>query len=119
MTVALNTLLASVAGGLATTLTIWIKAGKPDVSMICNGILAGLVAITAPCGAVNPAMSVIIGAVGGVLVVFSVFFLEKIRIDDPVGAVSVHGVCGLWGLLSIGLFARYDDAFLGRPKAGL
>jgi Amt family ammonium transporter len=87
--------------------------------MICNGVLAGLVAITAPCGSVSPGMSVIIGAVGGILVVFSVFFFEKIKIDDPVGAVSVHGVCGAWGLLSVGLFAQYDDAFLGRDNAGL
>jgi Amt family ammonium transporter len=61
----------------------------------------------------------VIGGVGGVLVVFSVLFFDKIKIDDPVGAISVHGVCGLWGLLSIGLFARYDDAFLGREDAGL
>jgi Amt family ammonium transporter len=119
ITVAVNTLLAAVAGGLACTVTIWLKTGKPDLAMICNGVLAGLVAITAPCGAVNAGMSVIIGAVGGVLVVFSVFFFDRIRIDDPVGAVSVHGVCGAWGVLSVGLFARYDDAFLGRPNAGL
>jgi Amt family ammonium transporter len=117
--IAVNTLLASAAGGVATTIVIWLKAGKPDLSMIGNGVLAGLVSITAPCGTVNAAMSVVIGAIGGVLVVFSVFFLEKRRIDDPVGAASVHGVCGLWGLLSIGLFARYDDAFLGREEAGL
>ena len=117
--VAMNTLLASAAGGLATTITIWLKAGKPDLSMICNGVLAGLVSITAPCGSVNGAMSIVIGAVGGVLVVFAVYFFEKRKVDDPVGAVSVHGVCGLWGLLSVGLFARYDDAFLGREKAGL
>jgi Amt family ammonium transporter len=119
MIVGINTLLAAAAGGLATTVTIWAKTGKPDLSMICNGVLAGLVAITAPCGSVNPGMSVIIGAVGGILVVFSVFFFEKIKIDDPVGAVSVHGVCGAWGLLSVGLFAQYDDAFLGRDDAGL
>ncbi|MGB0112986.1 MAG: ammonium transporter [Ilumatobacteraceae bacterium] len=119
MTVAVNTMLAACAGGLACTITIWLKAGKPDVAMICNGVLAGLVAITAPCGAVNAGMSVVIGAVAGVLVVFSVFFFDKIKIDDPVGAVSVHGVCGAWGLLSIGLFAQYDDAFLLRPNAGL
>ncbi len=119
MIVGINTLLAAAAGGLATTVTIWLKTGKPDLSMICNGVLAGLVAITAPCGSVNPGMSVIIGAVGGILVVFSVFFFEKIKIDDPVGAVSVHGVCGAWGLLSVGLFAQYDDAFLGRADAGL
>jgi Amt family ammonium transporter len=119
MTVGLNTLLASVAGGFATTITIWLVAGKPDLAMIGNGVLAGLVSITAPCGAVNPGMSVVIGLVGGVLVVFAVLFFDKIKVDDPVGAVSVHGVCGAWGLLSIGLFAKYDDAFLGRNDAGL
>jgi ammonium transporter, Amt family len=119
ITVAVNTLLAACAGGVATTITIWLKTGKPDLAMICNGVLAGLVAITAPCGAVNAGMSVVIGAVGGVLVVFSVFFFDRIKIDDPVGAVSVHGVCGAWGVLSVGLFARYDDAFLGRDNAGL
>jgi Amt family ammonium transporter len=112
-------MLAAAAGGLFTAITITIKTGKPDLAMIGNGVLAGLVAITAPCGAVTPLMSVIIGAVAGVLVVFSVFFFDKIKIDDPVGAVSVHGVCGAWGLLSIGLFATYDDAFLGREDAGL
>jgi Amt family ammonium transporter len=64
-------------------------------------------------------MSVVIGAVGGVIVVFSVLFFDKVRIDDPVGAISVHGVVGAWGVLSIGLFATYDDAFLGREDAGL
>ncbi len=119
ITVAVNTLIAACAGGIACTITVWLKTGKPDLAMICNGVLAGLVAITASCGAVNPGMSVIIGAVGGILVVFSVFFFDRIKIDDPVGAVSVHGVCGMWGVLSVGLFARYDDAFLGREKAGL
>jgi len=119
MTVAVNTMLAAAAGGVATTILIWAWKGKPDVAMICNGILAGLVAITAPCGAVNAGMSVVIGLIAGLLVVCSVLFLDRIHIDDPVGAVSVHGVCGLWGVLSIGLFARYDDAFLGREDAGL
>ncbi len=118
-TIALNTMLAAAAGGLFTAITITLKTGKPDLAMIGNGVLAGLVAITAPCGAVTPVWSIVIGAVAGVLVVFSVFFFDKIKIDDPVGAVSVHGVCGLWGLLSVGLFARYDDAFLGREDAGL
>jgi len=68
---------------------------------------------------VTPVWSIVIGGVAGVLVVFSVLFFDKIKIDDPVGAISVHGVCGAWGLLSIGLFARYDDAFLGREDAGL
>ena len=87
--------------------------------MIGNGVLAGLVAITAPCGAVDPWAAFVIGAVGGVLVVFSVFFFDKLKIDDPVGAISVHGVCGAWGVLSIGFFAKYDDAFLQRENAGL
>jgi ammonium transporter, Amt family len=117
--IAVNTLIASAAGGLATTITVWAKTGKPDLAMICNGVLAGLVSITAPCGSVNPAMSLVIGAVGGVIVVFAVFGFDRIGVDDPVGAVSVHGICGLWGLLSVGLFAQYDDAFLGRPDAGL
>ena len=119
MTVGVNTMLAAVAGGLLCTITIWIVGGKPDLAMIGNGVLAGLVAITAPCGTVDPIPAFIIGGVGGVLVVFSVLFFDRIQIDDPVGAISVHGVCGAWGLLSIGLFAKYDDAFLGREDAGL
>jgi len=102
-----------------TTIVIWLVAGKPDLGMIGNGVLAGLVAITAPCGAVDPLPAFIIGGVAGVLVVFAVFFFDSIRVDDPVGAVSVHGVCGFWGVVSIGLFAKYDDAFLGREDAGL
>jgi ammonium transporter, Amt family len=118
-TIAVNTMLAAAAGGFVTALTIWLVAGKPDLALIGNGVLAGLVAITAPVGAVTPIWSVVIGGIGGVLVVFSVLFFDKIKVDDPVGAISVHGVCGLWGLLSVGLFARYDDAFLGREDAGL
>jgi Amt family ammonium transporter len=114
MTVGVNTMLAAVAGGLFCAVTIWLVAGKPDVAMIGNGVLAGLVAITAPCGTVDPFPAFVIGGIGGVLVVFAVFFFDKVKIDDPVGAISVHGVCGAWGLLSIGLFAKYDDAFLGR-----
>jgi len=119
MTVALNTMLAAVAGGLFCTTTIWVVSGKPDLAMIGNGVLAGLVAVTAPAGAITPIAAFVIGSIGGILVVFSVFFFEKIKIDDPVGAVSVHGVVGAWGLLSVGLFAKYDDAFLGRDDAGL
>ncbi len=118
-TVAVNTMLAAAAGAFATTVTVWAKSGKPDVAMISNGALAGLVAITGPCGAVDPLPAVLIGAVGGVIVVFAVFFFDKVKVDDPVGAISVHGVCGAWGVLSIGLFAKYDDAFLGREDAGL
>ncbi len=117
--IAVNTMLAAAAGVLATTITIWLVAGKPDVAMIGNGALAGLVAITGPCGAVNPGMSCVIGAVGGIIVVFSVLGFDRAKIDDPVGAISVHGTVGAWGVISIGLFAQYDDAFLGRDDAGL
>src|SRR5205814_2672849 len=78
---------------------------KPDPSMLCNGMLAGLVAITAPCAFVNPVGAGIIGAISGVLVVYSVFFFEARGVDDCVGAISVHGVNGLWGVLSVGIFA--------------
>ena len=118
-TIAVNTMLAAAAGGLATTITIWLVAGKPDLAMIGNGVLAGLVAITAPCGAVTAGWAAAIGAIGGIIVVVSVLFFDKVKIDDPVGAISVHGVCGLWGLLSVGLFSTYDDAFLLREDAGL
>ena len=118
-TIAVNTMLAAVAAGFVCAITITLVAGKPDLAMIGNGVLAGLVAITAPCGAVTPLMSVVIGGIAGALVVGSVLLFDKLKIDDPVGAISVHGVCGLWGLLSIGLFATYDDAFLGREDAGL
>ncbi|BAN01325.1 ammonium transporter [Ilumatobacter coccineus] len=117
--IALNTILAAAAGGLATTVLIWVKTGKPDIAFIGNGVLAGLVAITGPCGTATPIMSIVIGAVGGIIVVFAVLFFDKIKIDDPVGAISVHGVVGIWGVLSIGIFAKYDDAFLGRDDAGL
>jgi Amt family ammonium transporter len=84
---------------------MWIRYGKPDPSMMCNSMLAGLVAITAPCAFVTPVGAFIIGAVAGVLVVVSVFFFDRIKVDDPVGAISVHGVNGAWGVLAVGLFA--------------
>jgi Amt family ammonium transporter len=99
-----NTNLAAATGAVFALLVSWFKFGKPEVSMSLNGALAGLVGITAGCANVSPASSVIIGAVAGVLVVFSVLLLDKIRIDDPVGAVSVHGVCGAWGTLAAGIF---------------
>ena len=119
MSVAVNTLIAAAAGGAVAAIVVMMKTGKPDVGMVGNGVLGGLVGITAGCGAFNTFGSLITGAVAGSLVVFSVLFIEKKGIDDPVGAVSVHGTCGIWGVLSIGLFARYDDAFLGRDDAGL
>ena len=119
MSVAVNTILAAAAGTVVAAATIWAVSGKPDIAMAGNGTLAGLVAITAPCGAVDPWAAAVIGAVGGGIVVASVLFIDRIGVDDPVGAVSVHGAAGIWGTLSIGLFARYDDAFLGREDAGL
>jgi Amt family ammonium transporter len=84
---------------------MWVRYGKPDPSMMCNSMLAGLVAITAPCAFVSPVSAFIIGAVAGTLVVISVFFFDKIKVDDPVGAISVHGTNGAWGVLALGLFA--------------
>ena len=117
--IAVNTMLAAAAGAAGATIAIWIKSGKPDVAMIANGVLAGLVSITAGTGTMAPVGSFITGLVGGFIVVGAVLFFDRIRIDDPVGAISVHGVCGVWGTLAVGLFARYDDAFLGRGDAGL
>jgi ammonium transporter, Amt family len=106
--VTVNTMLASVAAALAAMVTMWSMKMKPDVSMLCNGMLAGLVAITAPCAFVSPWAAVLIGVVAGFLVVKSVFFWERRGVDDPVGAISVHGVNGLWGVLSVGLLANGD-----------
>ncbi len=99
-----NTNLAAAAGACTALLTSWIKFGKPEVGMSLNGALAGLVAITAGCANVAPGSAIIIGAIAGVLVVLSVLFFDKLKIDDPVGAVSVHGVNGAWGTLAAGLF---------------
>jgi Amt family ammonium transporter len=110
--VVVNTLLASVAGAVAAMLTLYAKRMKPDPTMMCNGLLAGLVAVSASCGLVDSRLAALIGAVAGVLVVLSVMFWEKRGIDDPVGAISIHGVGGLWGLLALGLLAD------GRHAAG-
>jgi Amt family ammonium transporter len=114
-----KTLVAGCAGAVVAMLVNWLTDGKPDVSMAANGLLAGLVSITAPVGTVETWAAVLIGAVGGAIVVFAVKMFDRLKVDDPVGAISVHGVCGTWGTLSIALFARYDDAFLGREDAGL
>ncbi|OGV99505.1 MAG: hypothetical protein A3D97_03850 [Nitrospinae bacterium RIFCSPHIGHO2_12_FULL_39_42] len=103
--VAINTCIAGAVGGVAATFAAYLALGKPDLSMVLNGILAGLVAITAPCNWVTPAGSFIIGLVAGILVVYAVLFFDKIKVDDPVGAISVHLVNGVWGTLSLGLFA--------------
>jgi Amt family ammonium transporter len=118
--VATNTMLAGAMGSFTSLLYVWIRYGKPDVSMVCNGMLAGLVAITAPCAYVNSISAVIIGGVAGLLVVWSVLFVERIlKVDDPVGAIAVHGFNGAWGVLAIGLFAdgTYGDGMNGVPGA--
>ena len=102
--IAVTTNLAAAAGGTTATFTTWIKDGKPDLSMIINGILAGLVGITAGCADVNYLSAIIIGGIAGIIVVFSVAFFDSIKIDDPVGATSVHLVCGIWGTLAVGIF---------------
>lgn len=99
-----NTNLAAAAGAVVTMIVSWMKFGKPEVGMSLNGALAGLVGITAGCANVTPNSAIIIGAIAGFIVFFSVLFFDRIRIDDPVGAISVHGVCGAWGTLAAGLF---------------
>jgi Amt family ammonium transporter len=104
--VALNTAAAAAFGSVAAMFWIMQRTGKPDPGMMANGMLAGLVAITAPCAFVQPWAAALIGAIAGVLVIESVFFVErKLKIDDPVGAISVHGVCGIFGVLSVGIFS--------------
>ncbi|HEX9546389.1 MAG TPA: ammonium transporter, partial [Acidimicrobiales bacterium] len=117
--VAVNTMLASAAGAIFAMFYMWAKYGKPDPSMMINGMLAGLVAITAPCAFVSSFWAFVVGALAGVLVCWSVFFIERtLKVDDPVGAISVHGTCGAWGVLSLGIFAdgSYGDGFNGVPS---
>jgi ammonium transporter, Amt family len=116
--IAVNTMLASAAGAFGSYVYLRARFGTPDVSMMCNGMLAGLVAITAPCAFVTAPAAVLIGLVAGVLVVVSAMFIETtLKVDDPVGASSVHGTCGVWGVISLGLFAdgRYGDGWNGVP----
>jgi Amt family ammonium transporter len=104
--VAVNTMLAGMTGSFGALCYMWVRYGKPDASMSGNGLLAGLVAITAPSGFVNPVGSAIIGLIAGLLVCLSVEHFDRVaRIDDPVGAISVHGANGLWGVIAVGLFA--------------
>jgi len=105
---AINTLLAGAAGGCSAMTYMWLfgPAKKPDAGMSVNGLLAGLVAITAPCAFVDPWAAVVIGLIAGVLVVFASSLLEKLKIDDPVGAVPVHLFNGAWGVLAVGIFAN-------------
>ena len=104
--VATNTALAAAFGAVVGMFWSMRRLGKPDPGMMANGMLAGLVAITAPCAFVSPQAAAIIGAISGVLVIESILFVEKLKIDDPVGAISVHGVCGTFGVLAVGLFAN-------------
>lgn len=103
--IAMVTMIAAAAGCIGATVSTWLKFGKPDLSMTLNGCLAGLVSITACCGSVSIVGAMAIGLIGGIIAVFAVLFFEmKLRVDDPVGAVSVHGICGVWGTLAVGLF---------------
>lgn len=114
--IALTTALGSCTGIIGAMIVSWTVGGKPDLSMIINGCLAGLVSVTAPCAVISPVGALIIGFIAGIIVVFSVYAFDKLRIDDPVGAVSVHLINGVWGTLAVGLFAvpQYFDG-----KAGL
>ena len=114
--VAMNTTLAPAAGAIAGMVTAWLKFGKPDLTLALNGALAGLVGITAPCAAVGPGSAIAIGTASGVLVVYGIIWLNLIQIDDPVGAIPVHGLCGVWGTLAVGIFGQ---AALGAPQDGL
>jgi Amt family ammonium transporter len=118
--VATNTAIAAAFGASIGMAWIWFRGGKPDPGMMINGMLAGLVAITAPCAFVEPWAAMVIGSIAGVLVIESVFFFErKLKIDDPVGAISVHGVCGIFGVLSVGIFAtgKYGSGWNGMLEA--
>jgi Amt family ammonium transporter len=114
--IAVNTNIAACAGAITAMIAVWLAFGKPDLSMTMNGCLAGLVAITAPCNYVTPAASIAIGAVAGVVVVLGVYLLDRIRVDDPVGAIPVHGMNGLWGTLAVGLWGQES---LGLAHDGL
>ena len=112
--IAANTMLASAGGALSALMYLWFRFNKPDIAMACNGLLGGLVAITAPCAFVGPSAAVMIGVIGGLIVVAVVIALERyFRIDDPVGAIAVHGGCGIWGALAVGIFAdgSYGDGW--------
>ncbi len=119
--IAVTTALAGAAGSVSTLYYTWMRFGKPDVGMTLNGCLAGLVAITAPCANVSPLSAVIIGLIAGVLVTESVLMFDRIGVDDPVGAVSVHGVCGAWGTLAAALFnaGGFSLAQLGVQALGV
>jgi Amt family ammonium transporter len=114
--IAMNTTLAPAVGAIAAMVTAWVKYGKPDLTIALNGALAGLVGITAPCAVVSSGASICIGIAAGVLVVYGIEWLNRLQIDDVVGAFPVHGLCGIWGTLAVGLFGR---EMLGAPADGL
>ncbi len=113
--IAINTNLAAAMGGIAAMVTVWKRFGKPDLSMAMNGALAGLVAVTAPCAYVDPWAAIVIGASAGYIVIRGVEILDKLHIDDPVGAFPVHGMCGIWGTICVGIFGK---ASLGLANDG-
>jgi Amt family ammonium transporter len=114
--ITINTSLSAAAGVVGAMIAAWSKFGKPDLALTLNGALAGLVAITAPCAVVSPISAIFIGALGGVLCIFTVVLLDRLKIDDPVGAFPVHGMNGVWGTLAVGLFGQFS---LGAPRDGL
>ncbi len=110
--IAVTTNLAAASGAITAMTVTWLTLGKPDISMTINGFLAGLVGITAGCASVSPLSAIVIGGLAGVIVVYAVEFFDRtLKVDDPVGAISVHGVCGAWGTLAVGLFA--EEAYGG------
>ncbi len=114
--IVLNTTLAAVSGGFSSLIFVWLKFKKPDISMVLNGVLSGLVAVTAGCAFIEPGYAFFIGIIAGILVVLSVTFWDKIHIDDPIGAISVHAVNGTWGTLAVGIFGKSS---LGVPHGSL
>jgi ammonium transporter, Amt family len=114
--IALTTTLAAAAGGISAMILSWAKFGKPDITMALNGILAGLVGITANCDRVSQLEALAIGAIAGFIVFAGILLLDKIRIDDPVGAVPVHGFCGIWGGLATGFFGNIPDTLASRSE---
>src|SRR5206468_10493197 len=117
--VAANTTLAACAAGMTSIIFVYIRNKKWDAGAITNGFLAGLVAVTCPCYWVSPTGAVALGGIAGVLVILGVDLLEYLRIDDPIGAWPVHGLCGIWGTLSLGLFATGEYSAAGSSAYGI
>jgi ammonium transporter, Amt family len=115
--VVVNTFLASAAGGIATMLYTYFSYGKIDITMVINGILAGLVSITAGCNVVSPIAALIIGFIAGIVVDLAVLFFDRLKVDDPVGAIAVHGINGLFGTVAVGFFALDGGLFYGGGSA--